>query len=121
MTCYERIRKYQKEYCKIYNQKPEVKEKNRLRQKKYREKPDVKKHMSEYAKNKYLTDETYRQICIERGRKCWMRYKDKKAYEEAKKLLDQADQYFNDVKLAELFVMDGIALDDEMKKRGIIK
>jgi len=101
-----------KQYYKEYSQRPEVKQ----RKKEYNQRPEVKQRQKEYSHEKYMTDEKFRAKVKESFRKAREKYES----ERASRLFEKANKYFDDPKMAELFVMDGIPLEKEMKKRGIL-
>lgn len=73
----ETQREKRREYQRAYRQRPDRKAKEAAWQKEYRRRPEVKAQQSEYWKNRYHTDEAFRQKVNERA----MLYQRRKAKE----------------------------------------
>ena len=66
----EEQREKRREYMRAYKQRPERKAKDAAYRKAYNRRPEVKTRQSEYWKNRYRTDEEFRQKALERTKAC---------------------------------------------------
>lgn len=64
----ETQREKRREYMRAYNQRPEQKAKGAAYRREYRSRPEVKARISAYWKNRYRTDEAFRQKARESAR-----------------------------------------------------
>lgn len=64
----EEQREKRREYLRAYNQRQEQKAKAAAYRQEYRSRPEVKARISAYWKNRYRTDEAFRQKALENAR-----------------------------------------------------
>lgn len=88
----EEQREKRREYMRAYKQRPEQKAKDAAYRKAYNSRPEVKARQSEYWKNRYRTDEAFREKAIERTKVCAKRKAKKARIAKAIELL-QAEGY----------------------------
>ena len=107
---------YSKEY---YRTHPEYREKHKKYNNKYRKRPEVKKRINEKAKERYHSDEKFRQARLKSTKK-YQRKHCRLGLGNPKRIKEICKDFGFSEEVCNAIALDGIVLDEVMKKRGII-
>jgi len=106
---------YSKEY---YRTHPEYREKHKKYNNKYRKRPEVKKRINEKAKERYHSDEKFRQARLKSTKK-YQRKHCRLGLGNPKRIKEICKDFGFSEEVCNAIALDGIVLDEVMKKRGI--